>query len=105
MLEFLVYRLGSNPLFCFCCYNRGVNLPGAWNYGAVERALRGCGDRGDRCIFEPEIGKVFESIEEAFEFYNMYSWEIGFGIRLGRCRSNKSGRRTMQDIVCACEVK
>ncbi|CAL4934499.1 unnamed protein product [Urochloa decumbens] len=60
-------------------------------------------DRGDRCIFEPEIGKLFDSTEEAFEYYNMYSWEVGFGIRFGRCRENKSGKRTMQDIVCACE--
>ena len=61
-------------------------------------------DCGDKCIFELEIGKVFESTEEAFEFYNMYSWEVGFGIRFGRSRQCKGGRRTMQDIVCACEV-
>jgi len=99
-------RSRENNLFIFCCFffTSGVNLHGAWNYGDVKRALRGCGNRGDRCIFEPEVGKVFESTEEAFEFYNMYSWEIGFGIRHGRCRQNKSGRRTMQDIVCACEV-
>ena len=72
-------RSRENNLFIFCCFffTRGVNLHGAWNYGDVKRALRGCGNRGDRCIFEPEVGKVFESTEEAFEFYNMYSWEIG----------------------------
>ncbi|CAL5070768.1 unnamed protein product [Urochloa decumbens] len=81
----------------------GVRLPGAWNYGAVERALRNAHERGDRCIFQPEVGEVFDSAQEAFEFYNMYSWEVGFGIRYGRSRENKAGRRSKQDIVCACE--
>jgi len=79
-------------------------LPASWNYGAIERALRGAHARGDRSIFELEEGKVFDSPQEGFEFFNMYSWELGFGIRFGRSRSNISGRRTRQDIVCACEV-
>ncbi|TVU20202.1 hypothetical protein EJB05_36401, partial [Eragrostis curvula] len=82
---------------------RGARVPAAWNYGAVERALRDASLRGDACIFEPAVGKSFDSSEEAFEFMNMYSWEVGFGVRFGRSRTSKSGRRTMQDIVCACE--
>jgi hypothetical protein len=73
-------------------------------YGAVERALRDASNRGKRCIFEPTEGYVFESPEEAYEFYNMYSWEQGFGIRYGRNRAGKTGRRTRQDLVCACQV-
>ncbi|RLN25051.1 hypothetical protein C2845_PM07G08760 [Panicum miliaceum] len=84
---------------------RGVNLPASWNYGAVERALRGADDRGDRCIFEPELGKVFESTQEAFEFYNMYSWAVGFGIRSGRSRESKGGRRTMQCKILSAHVR
>lgn len=80
------------------------NLPARWNYGAVERALRDAANRGDRCIFEPTVGKLFDSPEEAFEFFNMYSWEKGFGIRFNRLRKNGSGRKTRHDIVCACEV-
>ncbi|KAF8645667.1 hypothetical protein HU200_066131 [Digitaria exilis] len=79
------------------------NLPARWNYGAVERALRDAANRGDRCIFEPTVGKLFDSPEEAFEFFNMYSWEKGFGIRFNRLRKNGSGRKTRHDIVCACE--
>ncbi|TVU14684.1 hypothetical protein EJB05_38168 [Eragrostis curvula] len=82
----------------------GVRLPAAWNYGAVERALRDARDRGDRSIFEPTVGKVFDSPQEGYEFYNMYSWEVGFGIRYGRSRKSSTDRRTRQDIVCACEV-
>lgn len=40
----------------------------------------------------------------AYEFFNMYSWEVGFGIRHGRSRMNGSNVRTRQDIICSCEV-
>ncbi|KAK1603777.1 hypothetical protein QYE76_027450 [Lolium multiflorum] len=56
----------------------GPRLPAAWNYEAVEAALRDASSRGERCIFLPYQGQVFQSLEEAFEFYNMYSWEAGF---------------------------
>ncbi|TVU42813.1 hypothetical protein EJB05_09236, partial [Eragrostis curvula] len=82
----------------------GASLPAAWNYGAVERALRDSSQRGDRRIFEPTVGKVFDSTEEAFEFFNMFSWEVGFGIRFGRSRSNKSGGVLCRTyFVCVCE--
>jgi hypothetical protein len=70
----------------------------------VETALREASQRGEKCIFEPKIAKVFQSIEEAFEFFNMYSWEAGFGIRHGRSRINAGGEKTRQDIVCSCQV-
>ncbi|KAL6842025.1 hypothetical protein ACP4OV_028004 [Aristida adscensionis] len=88
----------SEFVLCF-----GSRLPAAWNYGAVEHALRQASERGERCIFEPEVGKKFDSPAEAFEFFNMYSWEVGFGIRYGRSRANTSGRKSRQDIVCSCE--
>ncbi|CAM0945809.1 unnamed protein product [Alopecurus aequalis] len=83
----------------------GTRLPATWNYGAVERALRESRTRGERCIFLPQESQVFQSVEEAFEFFNMYSWEAGFGIRYGRSRVNCSGVRTRQDVVCSCEGK
>jgi hypothetical protein len=94
MVAFLIFRLPCGP-----------RLPAAWNYGAVEKALRESGGRGDGCIFLPRAGQVFQTIEEAYEFFNMYSWEVGFGIRYGRSRINGSSIRTRQDIVCSCEVK
>jgi len=83
-----------------CTRSSGARVPGAWNYGAVERALRDTSSCGQICIFEPVVGKLFDSTEEAFEFFNMYSWKIGFDVRFGRSRMNKVGRRTRQDIVC-----
>jgi hypothetical protein len=82
----------------------GVRLPASSNLGAVERALRDAGDRKDGHIFDLTPGKIFESTQEAYEFYNMYSWEKGFGIRYGRSKQRTCGTRTMQDFVCACEV-
>lgn len=83
----------------------GVLVPAVWNYGAVERAIRDAAERPGQQIFQPQLSDVFSSASEGYEFYNMYSWERGFGIRYGRCRENKEGRRTKQDIVCACEVR
>ncbi|KAL6661170.1 hypothetical protein ACP70R_000554 [Stipagrostis hirtigluma subsp. patula] len=42
-------------------------------------------------IFMPKIGDVYDSAEEAFDFYNMHSWESGFGIRYGRNTRNTKG--------------
>ena len=55
-------------------------------------------------VVAPEIGREFDSLAEAFEFYNLYSWEIGFGIRYGQSRTNAKKSRTVQDIVCGCAV-
>lgn len=44
----------------------------------------------------------FDSLPEAYDFYNIYSWEIGFGIRYGQSRKNASSSITKMDIVCGC---
>jgi hypothetical protein len=81
--------------------------------GAVERALRTASLRKSEHIFEPVLGMVFDSRQEAKEFYNLYSWEVGFGVKFNSSRSTKSGNRqrkndvntennyrSMQEIVC-----
>jgi hypothetical protein len=55
-------------------------------------------------MFKPELGMEFSSSEEAFQFYNMYSWVAGFSIRLGDNYINKKGQRTMQEYKCQREV-
>jgi hypothetical protein len=42
----------------------------------VEKALRESSARGEKCIFQPKEGQVFQTIEEAYEFFNMYSFWI-----------------------------
>ncbi|XP_047094319.1 uncharacterized protein LOC124706690 [Lolium rigidum] len=46
---------------------------------ALEKAMRRCRDKHSDAIIEPELGMEFDSLPEAFDFYNIYSWEIGSG--------------------------
>jgi hypothetical protein len=71
---------------------------------AVSRVLRTAVHRPGQPIFFPYIGTTFNSCEEAWEYYNLYSWEIGFGIRYGRRSTNRKDYQTIQDLVCSCEV-
>ena len=36
----------------------------------------------------PKIGTRFDTLGEAYDFYNLYSWEKGFGIRYEKSRVN-----------------
>ncbi|KAE8795351.1 putative protein FAR1-RELATED SEQUENCE 10 [Hordeum vulgare] len=72
---------------------------------ALEKAMRTYADRKSGHVVAPQIGREFDSLADAFDFYNLYSWEIGFGIRYGQCRRNAQKSRTVQDFVCGCEGK
>ncbi|XP_051181560.1 uncharacterized protein [Lolium perenne] len=56
-------------------------------------------------IFAPVVGMTFDSCQEAYDLYNLFSWEHGFGIRHSRSRINTNGYRLMHDLVCQCEGK
>ncbi|XP_037453382.1 uncharacterized protein LOC119323771 isoform X2 [Triticum dicoccoides] len=72
---------------------------------ALEAAIRGFADRGTDVVVNPVLGIIFDSLPEAYEFYNLYSWEVGFGIRYGKSRQNVNGTKCMQEIVCGCAGK
>ncbi|XP_047064014.1 protein FAR1-RELATED SEQUENCE 7-like [Lolium rigidum] len=72
---------------------------------ALEKAFRGFADRGANAVVLPSVGLTFDSIGEAYDFYNLYSWEVGFGIRYGKSRSNVKGTRSMQELLCVCSGK
>uniref|UniRef100_A0A453RK91 Uncharacterized protein n=1 Tax=Aegilops tauschii subsp. strangulata TaxID=200361 RepID=A0A453RK91_AEGTS len=57
----------------------------------LEAAIRGFADRGTDVGVNPVLGTIFDSLVEAYEFYNLYSWEVGFGIRYGKSRQNVNG--------------
>jgi hypothetical protein len=59
--------------------------------GAIEVALRNAPYRKTKYIFEPLVGLTFDS-EEAYQFYNMYSWEVGFGIKKKGISNNNKAR-------------
>ncbi|KAF8723243.1 hypothetical protein HU200_021758 [Digitaria exilis] len=53
---------------------------------ALEEALIKFADRKSDYIINPEMGTEFDNVDEASEYYNLYSWECGFGIRWGKKR-------------------
>ena len=106
MLDRLLY---SGSKFCWSCRKSAREGPSARiavnEESAITRALSQAARNRGSPIFQPLEGTLFSSSEEARDFFNLYSWEIGFGIRYGRSNKNNKGYTTRQDIVCSCEVK
>lgn len=73
--------------------------------GALEKTIKGYADKLGPSVVEPEIGLTFDSLGEAYDFYNIYSWEFGFGIRYGKSRLNAEKTKCMQEVVCGCSGK
>ncbi|TVU50230.1 hypothetical protein EJB05_01594, partial [Eragrostis curvula] len=57
---------------------------GTGHESAITRAIREANATGARPVFLPKIGTIFNSCEEGRDYYNLYSWERGFGIRGSR---------------------
>jgi hypothetical protein len=72
--------------------------------GAVERAMRQFCEKKEGHIFELRVGLEFDSEAEAIEFYNLYLWEVGFGVRRGNVDGNKDGYIIVRDVVCQRQV-
>ncbi|RLN19212.1 hypothetical protein C2845_PM02G18350 [Panicum miliaceum] len=70
--------------------------------GPIEIALRNAPYRKTKYIFEPLLGITFDSEIEGYDFYNMYSWEVGFGIKKDTLITNKQGFKTRRDLRCLC---
>ena len=60
--------------------------PDACRVSALEMALTGFAERQTETIVAPTVGTCFDSMEEAYHFYDLYSWEMGFGIRYGKSK-------------------
>jgi hypothetical protein len=76
--------------------------PLAGRRSALESIFRKFGDRKTEYVVVPEQGMEFDSLQEAHDFYILYSWELGFGIRYGPSKLNPSKCKIAQDIVCGC---
>lgn len=69
-------------------------------------------DRRSENIVNPCIGTEFNDCDEGYEYYNLYSWECGFGIRWGKKRwsekkvkGNSPGDKRYQlgqEFYCSC---
>ena len=71
---------------------------------ALEHSFRSFADRKTDAVVHPSVGLTFDSIGEAYDYYNLYSWEVGFGIRYGKSRTNVKGGKCMQELLCVCSV-
>ncbi|KAM3259943.1 hypothetical protein ACQJBY_051302 [Aegilops geniculata] len=72
---------------------------------AFEKAVRNYAENPRDNVVTPSIGTTFDSVGEAYDFYNLYSWEKGFGICYGKSRLNVERIKCMQEIVCSCSGK
>lgn len=92
--------------------DRRAPVPG--RKSALEKALLKFADRTNEYIIYPAVGTEFDSWEEAYEYYNLYSWERGFGISCGKRRfsesrklrgiNNKDKYVLSLELICCCAV-
>ena len=70
---------------------------------ALELSVRAFAEKCEGHVINPKIGMEFDSLDEAYEFYNLYSWETGFGIRLAKSRLNRAKNKMYaRDCLCMC---
>ena len=55
---------------------------------ALEISVRSYAEDPTDSVVKPELRTTFDSIGEAYDFYNLYSWENRFGVRYGKSRLN-----------------
>jgi hypothetical protein len=70
----------------------------------LEKSVRQFAEHPGEIVIVPKKGTSFDTLGEAYDFYNLYSWEKGFGIRYGKSRLNVNRTKCMQEIVCGCAV-
>ncbi|XP_026398732.1 protein FAR1-RELATED SEQUENCE 5-like [Papaver somniferum] len=52
---------------------------------------------------DPKIGMIFDTIDEAYEYYNIYARKVGFSVRIQRTNRNRTEKIRRQLLVCNCE--
>ncbi|XP_024312718.1 protein FAR1-RELATED SEQUENCE 7-like isoform X2 [Brachypodium distachyon] len=72
---------------------------------ALENSIKNYAERKSDIVVNPAVGTSFDCLDDAYNFYNLYSWEVGFSIRYAKCRLNVHREKCMQEIVCACAGK
>ena len=72
---------------------------------ALEASMRAYADNKVVTVVNPALGTSFDIVEKAYEFYNLYSWETGFGVRYAKSRLNVHREKCMHEFVCACAAR
>lgn len=71
---------------------------------AFEKAVKVFIENPTENVISPALGTTFDSLGEAYDFYNLYPWEKGLGIRYGKIQLNDERRKCMQEIFCGCSA-
>lgn len=67
---------------------------------ALEQSIRKFVEEPTKSVIKPELGSSLDSLCEGYDFYNLYLWEVGFGIRYGKSRFNaEKTTKSMKEIV------
>uniref|UniRef100_A0A453IXE2 Protein FAR1-RELATED SEQUENCE n=2 Tax=Aegilops tauschii subsp. strangulata TaxID=200361 RepID=A0A453IXE2_AEGTS len=77
----------------------------AGEYTALEQSIQKYAEEPSKSVVKPELGLSFDLSGEAYDFYNLYSWVVGFGIRYGKSRLNDKSTKIMQEILSGCAGK
>ncbi|XP_052169563.1 uncharacterized protein LOC127786265 [Oryza glaberrima] len=72
---------------------------------AMEQSMREYAIARRGYVFDPRQGIEFDLLSEAYDFYNLYSFECGFGIRRGKSYTNTKQFRNWQQLVCGRAVR
>ena len=54
----------------------------------LEKTIKEYAEKKTETVIVPEVGSSFDTLGEAYDYYNPYSWEISFGIRYDKSRLN-----------------
>ncbi|KAM3333619.1 hypothetical protein ACQJBY_028612 [Aegilops geniculata] len=65
-----------------------------------ENAVRCFAENPIENVIRLVLGTTFNSMVDAYDFYNLYSWEKGFGIQYGKSLLNFERMKCMREIVC-----
>jgi hypothetical protein len=59
---------------------------------AFEKSIRDYEEKLGEDVIDPCLATMFDSLWKAYDFYNVYVWEHGFGIRHRKSRLNARRR-------------
>ena len=71
---------------------------------ALQKSLYAYSTRTTETIMCPSIWTCFNTITKGYNFYNLYNWEMGFGIQYGKSWKNSKKIHAMQEFNCLCGV-
>jgi hypothetical protein len=67
---------------------QAARVTGPSHVFAFENSIKSFAEHPTDTVIKTEIRASFKSIEEAYDFYNLYFWKVGFDICYWKSRLN-----------------